>query len=50
MIKNASTLSLLLSRESKIPKKIMKKINIVRPQKMKNDILYAEMCFMKLHN
>ncbi len=33
MIKNASALSLLLSKESKILKRIVKKINIVRPQK-----------------
>ncbi len=50
MIKNASAFSLLLSNESKILKRIVKKINIVRPKKMKNDILHAEMYFMKLHN
>jgi len=48
--KNASAFSLLLSNESKILKRIVKKINIVIPQNMKNDILHAEMYFMKLHN
>jgi hypothetical protein len=50
MIKNGSALSVLLSKESKISKRIVKKINIIRPKKMKNDILYAEMYFVKLLN